>query len=87
MTQYVRALVPREGAYDLSTTTSAIHAASEGWALLDEPTHELDGRIRPDTRANGRPPLPPTSVAQAAAKKKAATSANNSDTTPSIKEK
>lgn len=86
MTQYVRALVPREGAYDLSRTTSAVRAKAMGWKVLDEPTHESDGRIRPDTRANGRPALPPTSVAKSAAKKKAATSAGNTDNPPSIKE-
>ena len=65
MTDYVRARVPRDGAYDLSRTTSAIRAAAAGWDVLDEPTHNSDGRIRPDTRLNGRKPKPQTSVAQA----------------------
>lgn len=86
MTDYVRARVPREGAPDLSHTTSALRAEAAGWDLLDEPTHGGDGRIRPDTTIEGRPVKPKTSVAQAATEKKAAKSAANTDTEPSKKE-
>lgn len=86
MTDYVRVRVPREGTYDLSHTTGAARAEVAGWELLDEPTHLPDGRIRPDTRLNGRPPKPQTTVAKRAAEKKAAQSATNPDTEPSTKE-
>lgn len=85
MTDYVRARVPREGTYDLSRTTSAIRAASAGWDLLDEPTHTTDGRIRPDTRPNGRETKPQVSLTPAV-REKAATSASSTDNPPSIKE-
>lgn len=85
MTDYVRARMPREGIYDLATTTSAIHAASEGWEVLDEPTHDRSGAILPDTRLDGRPAKPKTSVSKAATEK-AATSASNTDNPPSTKE-
>lgn len=83
MTEYVRARVPRDGGDDLSRTTSAARAAAAGWDLLDEPTHNQDGRIRPDTRLNGRKAKPKTSVADAAAEKKAAKSAASTDNPPS----
>lgn len=82
MTDYVRARVPRDGGDDLSRTTSAARAAAAGWDLLDEPTHNQDGRIRPDTRLNGRKTKAKTSVAEAAAKK-AASSASSTDNQPS----
>lgn len=85
MTEYVRARMPREGTHDLATTTSALHAASEGWDVLDEPTHDRAGDILPDTRLDGRPSKPKTTVAEAAAGK-AATSAESTDITPSQKE-
>ncbi|RNL63648.1 hypothetical protein EFK50_07855 [Nocardioides marmoriginsengisoli] len=85
MTEYVRARVPRDGAYDYATTTSAIHAASEGWDVLDEPTHDRTGAILPDARLDGRPIKPKVSVRDAATEK-AATSASNTDNPPSIKE-
>lgn len=86
MTEYVRARVPRAGGYDLARTTSRVRAATAGWDVLDEPTHSKDGRIRPDTRLNGRRVKPQTSVAQAAAEKKAAKSADEPDIQPSDKE-
>lgn len=86
MTDYVRALVPREGAYDLSHTTSRVRAETAGWELLEEPTHK-NGQIRPDTRANGRPAKPQTTVAQAAADKAAGTNPASTDpNAPKIKE-
>ena len=86
MTDYVRARMPRVGIYDLATTTSAIHAASEGWDVLDgEPTHDGSGAILPDTRLDGRPAKPKVSVAQAVTEK-AATSASSTDNPPSNKE-
>lgn len=85
MPDYVRARVPREGTYDLSRTTSRQRATAAGWELLDEPTHTADGRIRPDSRLNGREAKPQTSVAQKAAEKKAASSAAT-DSKPSEKE-
>lgn len=86
MTDYVRARVPREGASDLSRTTSRQRAEAAGWDLLDEPTHTRDGRIRPDTTIGGRAVKPKTSVAKAAAEKKAAKSASSTDNEPSEKE-
>lgn len=85
MTDYVRARVPREGAYDYATTTSAIHAASEGWEVLDEPSHDRSGAILPDSRLDGRPVKPKVSIASAATEK-AATSAASSDIPTSQKE-
>lgn len=87
MTDYVRARVPREGAYDYDTTTSAIHAESEGWEVLaDEPTHDRAGAILPDTRADGRTVKPKVSVAEAATGKAATPSAASPDISSSQKE-
>lgn len=85
MTDYVRALVTREGASDYATTTSALHAASEGWKVLDEPTHDRAGAILPDATPTGRPVKSKVSVATAASEK-AAASAKNTDNTPSNEE-
>lgn len=82
MTDYVRARVPRPGTHDLSRTTSRQRAEAAGWELLDEPTHARDGRIRPDSRLDGRPVKPVISVAAKAAEK-AAKSATTTDTEPS----
>lgn len=45
-------------------------ATRKGWEILDEPTHQRDGRPRPETHANGRSLKPRTSVSAEAAKKK-----------------
>lgn len=60
---------------DRSVNVSPEHAEAEGLELLDEPTHFDDGRPRPETRANGRPVKPKTTVAAAAAKKAGQSSA------------
>lgn len=84
--EIVRAVVPREGVYDLAMSVSAAKAATAGWKVLDEPTHTPDGRLRRPTRVNGRKAKPQTSVAEAA-EKKAAESADKPDTIePSEKE-
>lgn len=76
-------------------------AAVQGFEVLDEPTHDLAGALRPSTRLNGRPIKPRTSVDAEVAKKKspaatraadqeaaAATAPSNAITNPpsSIKE-
>lgn len=53
-------------------TTGREYAEHRGWQVLDEPTHLPDGRLRPQTRLNGRPEKPRTTVNEAAAKKKGA---------------
>lgn len=50
-------------------------ATRRGWEVLDEPTHQRDGRVRPETHANGRRLKPKTTVAQAAEEKKKDTKA------------
>ena len=50
-------------------------ATRKGWEILDEPTHQRDGRVRPETHANGRRLKPKTTVAKAAEEKKKDTKA------------
>lgn len=84
--EYVRARIERPGSHAVSRTTSKIRAKAMGWEVLkDEPTHLKDGRIRPDTRLDGRPLLPTVSAADKATEK-AAKSAKKSDNKPSTKE-
>ncbi len=87
MTDYVRARIDRAGTHSVTRTTSRQRAEAAGWTVLDEPTHLKDGRIRPDTRLDGRPLLPTVSAAEKVAEKKADPSAKNTDTKPSTKEK
>lgn len=86
MTEYVRARVNRKGTHAILRTTSKQRAEAAGWEVVDEPTHFRDGRIRPDTRLDGRPLLPTVSASEKAAEKKADESAKNTDTKPSKKE-
>jgi hypothetical protein len=67
---------------DRAVNVSPEFAESEGLEVLDEPTHFDDGRLRPETKANGRPLKPTVTVAPVAAGKKAGSSAAD-DTTPS----
>lgn len=57
---------------DRAVNVSPEYAEANGLEVLDEPTHGEDGRIRPETRVDGRPVKPKTSVAEAAAAKKKA---------------
>lgn len=87
MIEYVRARIDRPGSHAVSRTTSRQRAESQGWQILkDEPTHLKDGRIRPDSRLDGRPLLPTVSASEKAAEKKADESAKNTDNKPSTKE-
>lgn len=57
---------------NLEFNVGASHAEAQGLDVLDEPTHDHNGKARPVTRKGGRPRKPQTSVANAAEKKKAA---------------
>lgn len=46
---------------------------TDGVEVLDEPTRDRAGRLRPVTRVGGRPPKKRTTVTKAAAEKKAVT--------------
>lgn len=50
--------------------TGRANAARKGWEVLNQPTHQRDGRPRPETRRSGRPLKPKTTVAKAAEEKK-----------------
>ena len=70
---------------DRSVNVSPEYAEAKGLEVLDEPTHLDDGRLREETKANGRPVKPKTSVASAAAAKKAG-QPTAADNPPSSKE-
>lgn len=56
----------------------ALAEASDVEILEGEPTRQGDGRLLPETTESGRPPKPPTTVAdQATAKKAAAVAATD----------
>lgn len=60
----------------------AFAESTDGIEILDEPTHNPDGSARGETRADGRPAKPRTTVDRsAAAKKAAATRARNAAAT------
>ena len=66
----VRALVPDGDAGQLTNVSPEL-AEANGWEVVDEPTHGVDGRPLPPTRASGRPVKPKTTVGKAPTAKKA----------------
>lgn len=66
----VRALVPDGDAGQLVNVSPEL-AESNGWEVVDEPTHGDDGRPLPPTRPSGRPVKPKTTVGKVSTAKKA----------------
>lgn len=55
---------------NVEKNVGAEYAEINGLTVLDEPTRNDDGTLRPETRKDGRPAKPKTSVDKAAAEKK-----------------
>lgn len=55
------------------------HAEANGLAVLDEPAMNGDGTVRPETRREGRPVKPHTTVAPATAEKRGTPAASSAE--------